>query len=77
MNASNNAVEEWKRLHRLWHAAHQEARKAHDELSRLAVSAHDGGPAPTVDQIYLAAELERRADVLRLELDGFVLGYMS
>ena len=77
MPTKETAVAEWKRLYVQWHDAHMLAKAAREAVRQLSLGVAAGGPGPTNDEIWETVELETRADMFRLEMDGFVLGFMS
>lgn len=77
MKDHESAVDEWKRLYHEWSKAAQLVKTARLEIRQLVFGMAEGGPGPTNAQIWDAEALERHADLLRLEMDGFVLGFMS
>ncbi|WP_371435073.1 hypothetical protein [Polaromonas sp.] len=77
MKQSNEPVREWKRLYAQWHEADRIAKRARDEVRKQLLDMSEGGRGPTNDQIWDADDLEKQAELLRLEMDGFVFGFMS
>lgn len=65
-------VLKWRVLHERWWMAEQLSRKAHGEVR----SALRAGKLPADEQLARLDELQRRAEMWRIELDALVVDVM-
>lgn len=71
MEIDAQALEVWKNLYLLWHAADRRARKARDHATlALMKRAHGRGAPPTADQVARVRRFENDAEWMRIQMDA-------